>query len=80
MTLAQAKVLGVDGATIILDGACIEASTTLKKHRLHGNAKDFSASKDLIDCFQPCATKKNCGLLDLINGKMKFSKLMLSNL
>lgn len=48
---------------------------SLKKRRLHENAKYISASTDSIDSFQQCVPKENCAL-DSIDGKDEVHKVV----
>lgn len=47
---------------------------SLKKRRLHENAKDVSVSTDSIDCFQQSVAKENCAL-ETIDGKNEVLKV-----
>lgn len=48
---------------------------SLKKRRLHENAKDISASTDSIDCYEQCVSTENCVSLDSIEGKDEVPKV-----
>lgn len=49
---------------------------SLKKRRLHENAKDIPASTGSINCYQQCVPTENCASLDSIDGKDEVLKVV----